>query len=283
MKKIISLIICAFIVITAAATALAIAIEGDINLDGEANNKDVVTLFRYVSGNNKEEDETLFDYNKDGEVNNKDVVSLFRYLSSAEQSGESSGTEPEQSSEEESSEPEETEEITVPDKTLTYVAADIYSDEATAGKEGYKKAGNNLLSKWFAEKVELDPVTWDPMAPAGFASVSEFVVRRSQGQYIEEVTVLKVKEDGSAEDVKAMAEYRREKEKNNADYTLYDDEDHRNAKMLNTGVVEEIGDFVVYIVTEDTETSVLRAKSFVQKNPTCTAAELYKAIVVEEN
>ena len=281
MKKIISLLICAFIIIAAAVPALAEgedmlligeteAAAGDINLDGEANNKDVVTLFRYVSAGIKAEDESLYDFNGDAEVNNKDVVALFRYLSSTEQSEESSG-------------PEETEEITVPDKTLTYVAADIYSDGATAEKEGYKKAGNNLLSKWFADKVELDPETWDPIAPAGFASVSEFVVRRSQGQYIEEVTVLKVKEDGSSEDVAAMAEFRREKEKNNADYTLYDDDDHRNAKMLNSGVVEEIGGFVVYIVTEDTETSVLRAKKFVQQNPDCTAAELYRAIVIEEN
>lgn len=56
---------------------------GDVNGDYEINNKDVVTLFRYVSGGNKIEDETVYDYNGDKEVNNKDVVALFRYVSAS--------------------------------------------------------------------------------------------------------------------------------------------------------------------------------------------------------
>ncbi len=56
---------------------------GDINKDGEINNKDVVALFRYVSSGNQAEDESLYDYNGDTEVNNKDVVALFRSVSSA--------------------------------------------------------------------------------------------------------------------------------------------------------------------------------------------------------
>ena len=55
---------------------------GDVNLDGEVNNKDIVALFRYVSGGEKAEDEAVYDFNADGEVNNKDVTSLFRYVSS---------------------------------------------------------------------------------------------------------------------------------------------------------------------------------------------------------
>ncbi|MBQ7698996.1 MAG: hypothetical protein IJT49_01470 [Clostridia bacterium] len=55
--------------------------RGDCNKDGEVDNKDIVTLFRYVSGNEKEEDETIYDYDQDGEVNNKDVTSLFRAVS----------------------------------------------------------------------------------------------------------------------------------------------------------------------------------------------------------
>jgi hypothetical protein len=54
---------------------------GDINGDGEINNKDVVTLFRYVSGGDKAEDESIYDYNKDDNVDNKDVVFLFRAVS----------------------------------------------------------------------------------------------------------------------------------------------------------------------------------------------------------
>lgn len=54
----------------------------DVNGDGEANNKDVVELFRYVS---KGDAEYNAEYDIDGskEVNNKDVVALFRALSEA--------------------------------------------------------------------------------------------------------------------------------------------------------------------------------------------------------
>ena len=58
---------------------------GDPTGDGEIDNKDVVTLFRYVSSD--EEDEVMdaaSDFTEDGEVNNKDVVALFRFLSSIE-------------------------------------------------------------------------------------------------------------------------------------------------------------------------------------------------------
>ena len=53
----------------------------DVDGDGEANNKDVVFLFRYVSKGEAEYD-AKYDIDNDGEVNNKDVVSLFRALSS---------------------------------------------------------------------------------------------------------------------------------------------------------------------------------------------------------
>lgn len=53
-------------------------VRGDVNNDGEANNKDVVVLFRYVSAGGVD---PAYDFSGDGEVNNKDVVSLFRYIS----------------------------------------------------------------------------------------------------------------------------------------------------------------------------------------------------------
>ena len=56
-------------------------VKGDCNGDGTTDNKDVVTLFRYVSSGAKEEDESIYDFNGDTEVNNKDVVALFRYIS----------------------------------------------------------------------------------------------------------------------------------------------------------------------------------------------------------
>lgn len=58
-------------------------LPGDINGDKEIDNKDVVLLFRYVSGAEVEAVESALDFNSDGEVNNKDVTSLFRYVSAA--------------------------------------------------------------------------------------------------------------------------------------------------------------------------------------------------------
>lgn len=53
---------------------------GDINGDGETDNKDIVTLFRYLSGSIKDIAESA-DVNGDGSENNKDVTVLFRFLS----------------------------------------------------------------------------------------------------------------------------------------------------------------------------------------------------------
>ena len=58
-----------------------IYIPGDINGDGVVNNKDVVRLFRYLSGFEEPVVEAALDINGDGAVNNKDVVRLFQYLS----------------------------------------------------------------------------------------------------------------------------------------------------------------------------------------------------------
>ena len=53
---------------------------GDTNGDGAVDNKDVVTLFRYVSSGNTGYI-VSYDFNGDNEVNNKDVVALFRAVS----------------------------------------------------------------------------------------------------------------------------------------------------------------------------------------------------------
>ncbi len=76
MKKIISVLLIA-VMLTASVLA-----AGDVNSDGELNNKDVVALFRYVSGNKTavtNADEC--DINGDGSIDNKDVVALFRDVS----------------------------------------------------------------------------------------------------------------------------------------------------------------------------------------------------------
>ena len=54
---------------------------GDINGDGEVNNKDLTRLFRYLTGYDVEVVEAALDVNGDGSVNNKDQTRLFRYLS----------------------------------------------------------------------------------------------------------------------------------------------------------------------------------------------------------
>ena len=100
MKKLISILICVFM-IAAAAVALVQATEpfdptGDANGDGELDNKDVVVLFRFVSGNKEGAVEENCDFNGDGGIDNKDVVALFRYLSGGQQGTVETETEPEE-------------------------------------------------------------------------------------------------------------------------------------------------------------------------------------------
>lgn len=61
--------------------SILVYIPGDINGDGEVDNKDVTRLFRYLSGYDVEVVEAALDVNGDGTVDNKDLTRLFRYLS----------------------------------------------------------------------------------------------------------------------------------------------------------------------------------------------------------
>ena len=55
-------------------------IPGDVNGDGEVNNKDLGVLRRFLNDWDVEIDELASDVNRDGEVNNKDLGILRRYL-----------------------------------------------------------------------------------------------------------------------------------------------------------------------------------------------------------
>ena len=55
-------------------------IPGDINGDGEVNNKDVTRLRRYLKTHDVEVVEAALDVNGDGSLNNKDVTRLMRYI-----------------------------------------------------------------------------------------------------------------------------------------------------------------------------------------------------------
>ena len=127
-----------------------------------------------------------------------------------------------------------TEEITVPDVTLHYVAAVIYADQVTAEANELKAADNSNLSGWFNETLEFDENLLVKI-PEAFSYVDSYVLRISQGQYIEEVDVFKAKDQADTGSIKPMVDYRCNKQKNNNDFKLYDDENGTNAKMMDTG------------------------------------------------
>ena len=82
MKKILSLVLAAVMTVAVfTGTGSAADRKGDANGDGEIDNKDVVVLFRFLSGSTKNVVEDNCDFNNDGEINNKDVTVLFRFLS----------------------------------------------------------------------------------------------------------------------------------------------------------------------------------------------------------
>ena len=66
------------------ASYVSAGVSGDVNGDGETDNKDVVTLFRYVSSGGTSDLEKSCDINGDGMIDNKDVVTLFRAVSGSE-------------------------------------------------------------------------------------------------------------------------------------------------------------------------------------------------------
>lgn len=79
--KIITAVLSVSLFITALCAGAHAEIQpGDCNGDGVIDNKDVVTLFRLVSGSVPEYN-YVYDVNGDGFIDNKDVVALFRSVS----------------------------------------------------------------------------------------------------------------------------------------------------------------------------------------------------------
>lgn len=73
-------------IMSASAPVTTINGSGDVNGDGATDNKDIVVLFRYVSGTGNAVAANS-DINGDKEIDNKDVTVLFRFLSGSD-SGE---------------------------------------------------------------------------------------------------------------------------------------------------------------------------------------------------
>lgn len=62
-------------------TVKSITISGDINGDGQVNNKDITRLMKYISGEYVQVQAESPDINGDGIVNGEDITRLMRYLS----------------------------------------------------------------------------------------------------------------------------------------------------------------------------------------------------------
>ena len=170
MKKLISIIICVFM-IAAVAVALVQAEEpmdtaGDVNGDGELDNKDVVVLFRFVSGNKDGAVEENCDFNGDGNIDNKDVVALFRFLSGGAVVTETE-TEPE-------TEPEETEYV-IDENDPAWVNGvkigsrdDLYDFASKVNGSTEDFSGKTI---WITADIDLDPENswennWTPLKTA---------------------------------------------------------------------------------------------------------------------
>ena len=84
MKKIISLLIVMIMALSfifSNGVSAETQLLGDTNGDKVIDNKDVVTLFRHVSGTSTDAVKENCDVNSDKEIDNKDVVMIFRYVS----------------------------------------------------------------------------------------------------------------------------------------------------------------------------------------------------------
>lgn len=163
--------------------------------------------------------------------------------------------------------------IVVPDVTMNYPAYSVYRNSVEEGSQDKVPTSANL-SSWFAETTEFDE-DFNILTPAAFEHISEYVLHMPEGRSAVEVCIFKVADSGDAAAVKALAEYRKVKV-DGSDIRLYDESADELLEFANAFV---LGPFAIYVCTEDTAVSVLRAQKFYSENPNCSALELYKAIV----
>ena len=149
--RVVSVILC--VVMSAAvflSASAATALAGDINKDGEVNNKDVVVLFRYLSGTSDDVDEAACDTNGDGEIDNKDVVTLFRYVSDPENAEISYGKKDDTGDDTETDKPADPDDTKTPDEQtdtgVTTEEEDSSSDtDETTSEEQTAAAASDLM------------------------------------------------------------------------------------------------------------------------------------------
>ena len=80
MKKLLSLLLCVLLLTASLSVAVSAATPGDVNNDGNINNKDLGKLQQYLNDWDVEVDLTAADANGDGNINNKDLGMLQQYL-----------------------------------------------------------------------------------------------------------------------------------------------------------------------------------------------------------
>lgn len=92
-KRTVSVLLCVLMIFTCMSPSVLVNVgtflvqaadttikAGDINGDGNVNNKDLTRLLKYIAGENVEVVRQTLDTNGDGNINNKDLTRLLRYL-----------------------------------------------------------------------------------------------------------------------------------------------------------------------------------------------------------
>ncbi len=63
-----------------AVSAASSTVYGDVNGDGDINNRDLALLQQYINGWDVEIDEVAADVNDDSDINNRDLALLQQYI-----------------------------------------------------------------------------------------------------------------------------------------------------------------------------------------------------------